>query len=647
MQFRIWVIAVLAALAAAVAGSTQTANAGSLPFTAEHLEQKLDQIILQAMDEMLIPGTAVVVTWQDSIFFSKGYGYADLERQLPMEPQSTILPLGSLTKTLTAASIIQLAEQQLLDLNTDIQTYTGKISFGPYADQPVTLHHLLTHTAGLDDIIYSVVAKNPHDMAEIGTFLQHYLRTQPPVGVPGKEYAYSNAALGLAAYLIELRTGLSYEAYVSRNLFDPLQMPSAAINAEPASATARSYHNKNNTLEPVPYSYINLPGAGGVSATPAEWANFLIALLNGGRYQDKQILTPEAVDMMQSRQFTEHPNLEGVGYGFFRKRLDNGQLALWHNGDVDGFSSKMELIPAEQLGILVVTNAPSRDASLHDKVIEAITALLPNSGWQQPLVKSEDLTRFGIVHDVPWEAYEGQYTLTLAPKHGWGKWLRWLGYRDFHVKSAKEGLLISGPLPDGAPESKQRLFRHIGNGLFQDKETREHLFFRDSERNGKRQLVFPLGVSILQQTDWWRHPKVSLGSYLFIGLCWVIIFVGVIVRTITRLLRRKPALKSLNSVLWLSGIFVIYFMGQLLYGNSNAITLGYPGWYIWGFSSLPLAAVFPAIALLRRALHPKLAMSYPNRPFARLQYKQFAAFCAILYAGSVTFLYYWNMLSIH
>ncbi|MFP7285680.1 serine hydrolase domain-containing protein [Shouchella clausii] len=639
MIFNRWKIGMLAAIIAVLCIAPIKAYAADTPVSVEQLEQKLELLIPSAMEESHIPGAAVVVTWQDRVLFSQGYGYADLEQKIVMNPQQTILPLGSLTKTLTAAVAVQLAHQQALDLHTDIRSYMKDISLALYSDEPITLHHLLTHTAGLDKAIYGMTAKTPDKMVDLGVYLQGYLQNQPPVRKPGQRYAYSNTGLGLAAYLVEAASGLPYEEYVARSLFHPLNMPSAAINAQPSAATARSYQYDGNSFMQLPYSYINLPGAGGVSTTPEEWAHFMIALLNEGRYQGKQVLTADMVETMQARQYTEHPALEGIGYGLFRSRLPGGQLALWHNGDVDGFSAKMELLPAEQLGILVVTNAPSDNGSFHSQVVKLITDMLPDTPWRAPQTGTEELSKFGIVDDVSLETYKGTNTLALAPKRGWGKWFHWLGYRDFQVESGKEGLWISGPVPDGESADAKRWFQQVGDGLFQNEQSGEYVFFRRGD-DRKLQLVFPQGVTIEQQTSGWQHPRLAFITYVVIGLFWMTSFIAFILHIVWNRIRKKPKSHRLAPAIWLSGLLSLYLVGQLLYGNSEAITHGYPIWFAWGFLSLPILALLPAYALVATAWRTAMVSAQDRI------YKIFTAVAVMMLIISLIFLNYWNMLSI-
>lgn len=620
--------------------SAMIAWSAALPPSAAASDNKLSPSVVQAavddtvkklMEQAHIPGAAVIVTQESGILFKKGYGYADVDNQTPFDPDHTITPLGSLTKSLTATSILQLKDQGRLSLEKNVNSYLSSFQIPMFQNQPVTLHHLLTHTAGLDEAIYGVAAASPSNIEDSRDFLRSYFRKQPPVRSPGAEYAYSNTGFGLAGLIVEEVSGVSLGEYLRINLFEPLGMMTAGINDPQSPAMARSYQYENGQFKPVPYSYINLPGAGSVSVAPTEWANYMMALLNGGSWGDAQILHPDSVDEMQGRRFTEHPMAEGVGYGFFRSRLPNGLLSVRHSGLKDGYSAKMALIPERNTGILVVTNAPADIIPFHDRVIQAISDLLPGAASEQIIMPAVGAS--GSLH-----SYERSYTKILGPEHGWGKWFRFLGVRDYTVKSDGEALSITGVFPGGGTQEARR-FLPLGGDLFEDQEHGEQVFFRVVD--GEWRMTFIQGITIPEKPPWWRDPSTALAAYLSMGGFWILLLAAGLLRsTIKLILRKKQAAPGL--VIGLAGLFVIFLAGQMLYGNRDSFVTGYPVWYAWGFSSLPLLSVPGGAVLGLRALRSwKLG--------GRKQRFKAVGLASILTLTLFTtgFLFYWNMLSVH
>lgn len=597
------------------------------------LKQAADSAVEKAMARESIPGVAVVITLQDRIIFQKGYGFADVEHGVPMDPERTILPVGSLSKSLTATAIMQLEEQGKVSLDQDVNRYLSSFHVPMFKQQPITLHHLLTHTAGLDDAMYGVEATSPSKAVELKAFMKHYFDEQPPVRLPGEAFAYNNANYGLIASLLEDVSGKPIDDYMSRYIFEPLDMPSAGISAPLSPDMARSYTFEDGSYVPLPHSYVNMPGAGGVSMVPVEWAHYMIAQLNDGMFRGKRLLHADTVRRMQARHFAEHPDLEGVGYGFFRTRLRSGLLTLSHTGDINGFSAKMVLVPSRKLGIFVISNAPSQGGKLHDSVISSIVQLLPEA--------RQELHVNPALFSSPLQQYARTYTLTLGPLHGWGKWLRWLGTRDYEVSASENHLVIHGIFPDGPGEKESRIYEPIGTGLFREQESDNTVSFQ--QVRDEWNMSFTQGVTLVEKPPWWRHPAASLAIYVTITASWVLLFVIGLVRCLLCAISPKRFGHTFACPsTWIAAIFTCYLSGQLLYGNSEVMIQGYPLWYIWCFSALPFIG-------LVRALYVAIMKLRPLKPHIRKRIVPSLPSCLIacLSLLTVAFLFYWNMLPIH
>ncbi|OKP84977.1 hypothetical protein A3842_07465 [Paenibacillus sp. P3E] len=612
--------------------SAAQAASGDDAMTQERLEATLTPLLSGIMKADHIPGTAVVVTKDNRIVFSKGYGYADMEKQIPVNPAQTVMRIGSLTKSITAAAAMQLQEQGKLSMDKNINTYLTSFKVPLYKNHPITLHQLLTHTAGLDEAIYHLAAQSPDKVIPAGSFLRQYLDKQPPVREPGTEYAYSNAGVGLASFLIEQVTGGTLETYMKHSLFDPLQMPSASLlHQENDRNMAKSYQYQKGKYQEIPYSYLNLPGAGALSVIPDEWAHYMMALLNEGGYREQHILKRTSINEMQARQFTEHPDVEGVGYGLFRNRLKSGLLSLSHTGDIDGYSAKMELIPKYRLGIFVVSNAVSSGKPLRDQVTDAIVRLLPEEQKQAaPIVStpSPDL-----------EQYVRTYTIGLGPQHGWGKWFRWLGGRNFEVQSTGKSLLVNGVFPEGTGSEQTKTYIPAGTGLFRDKDSGDFIWFH--RQHGPWKLTFIQGVTIKEEPPFVQQPSTLLAVYAGVGLLWIFITIIALARSLLRLMLRKRP-HGPGHVGCIAAVFSVFLIGQFLYGNSQVMTFGYPAWYAWGFSSLPFLASAAAIALAVRT-----ASLHRSNPAQHRLVMYGRYLLALMSFGYTFFLFYWNMLSIH
>nr|BFE84354.1 hypothetical protein GCM10020093_069550 [Planobispora longispora] len=177
----------------------------------------VDEHVTSVMAEEKIPGATVTVVAGGREVVDKGYGWADVERRLPVDPERTRFLIGSETKLFTAQAALQLVHAGKLDLDADVNSYltTFKIS-DTYPGRPVTLRHLLTHTAGFDE---DHVLGSGSNVRPLGEALA---ATQPArLRPPGTGVTYNNYGVALAGYLVETVSGMPFEKYVEKNVFAP------------------------------------------------------------------------------------------------------------------------------------------------------------------------------------------------------------------------------------------------------------------------------------------------------------------------------------------------------------------------------------------------------------------------------------------
>src|SRR5829696_7036836 len=159
------------------------------PTDPAELEAFLDKLLGKEMEKHHIAGAAVSVVKDGELFFAKGYGDADVENHIPVDPERTNFRIGSIAKLFTWTAVMQLAEQGKLDLDADINTYLDFRIPDTYP-QPITLKDLMTHTAGFEDLYYERLAKDPNDLLPPREWLISHMPAR--VRPPGKVAAYSN-----------------------------------------------------------------------------------------------------------------------------------------------------------------------------------------------------------------------------------------------------------------------------------------------------------------------------------------------------------------------------------------------------------------------------------------------------------------------
>ena len=334
------------------------------PTDPAELETFLDGLLAKEMEENHIAGAAISVVKDGKLFFAKGYGYADLENKIPVDPEQTVFRIGSVTKLFTWTAVMQLVEQGQLDLDVDINTYLDFHIPDTYP-QPITLRHLMTHTAGFEDLHVDMVTLKEEEIVPQGQWLVSHIPAR--VLPPGEVAAYSNYGAALAGYIVARVSGESYSQYVQEHILNTLGMQSSTAQwPTPPNLGAREsvgYMYKDGAFQVFPrlFGPVELFPIGAIDATVTDMARFMIAHLQDGRYSDAtiaeaRILEVATAQQMHSTLYTPDPRILGTTYGFF-DFTDNGQRVIGHSGTAEPMRSLLLLLPDENLGIFVAYNS--------------------------------------------------------------------------------------------------------------------------------------------------------------------------------------------------------------------------------------------------------------------------------------------------
>jgi CubicO group peptidase (beta-lactamase class C family) len=336
----------------------------------EEMEAFLDAFFEAKLTELHIPGAAIVVVKDGKVFLAKGYGFADLAHQTPVDPTKTAFRAGSVSKLFTWTAVMQVAEREHLDLDADVNRYLTGFQVPDTYPQPVTPAHLLTHTAGFEDRWIGTATRDPDELEPLSRALAETMPQR--VEAPGVVHSYSNYGANLAGHLVEQVSGQSFDQFVEENILHPLGMDRTTFR-QPlpealAANVATGYSYVDGKLEAAPLIYAKMAPASAVTLTPMDMAAFMIAHLHDGEYGNVRILEAATAQEMHRQQFTHHPDMPGMTYGF-KERFINGLRVIGHGGDIHTFSSQMILIPEEDLGFFVVYNR--FDDALREQLISA------------------------------------------------------------------------------------------------------------------------------------------------------------------------------------------------------------------------------------------------------------------------------------
>lgn len=323
--------------------------------TSPDVQAWLDGFLPYALKRADIAGAVVVVVKDGHVLLQKGYGYADVAKQTPIDPETTMFRPGSVSKLFTWTAVMQQVEQGKINLDRDVNTYLD-FKIPPYDGKPVTMRDLMTHTGGFEEDIKNLIALVPAKMPALGDALKRDVpaRIFPPRQVP----AYSNFGAALAGYIVERTSGQPFDEYVEQHIFAPLGMHHASFR-QPLPANLMRFMSKGyevGTREAKLYEEIDLAPAGSSAVSGADMAKFMIAHLQNGEYQGQRILQVATAHEMHDTPLTIIPPLDRMLLGFYEMDR-NGQRIIGHEGDLQYFHSELSLFINHDVGFFISLNS--------------------------------------------------------------------------------------------------------------------------------------------------------------------------------------------------------------------------------------------------------------------------------------------------
>ena len=326
--------------------------------TKEDVEAFLDGVVPIQLQQDDIAGAVVAVVKDGQVLFAKGYGFADMKTRKPVSVDDTLFRPGSISKTFTWTAVMQLVEQGKIDLDRDVNEYIDFKIPAPFG-KPVTMRNLMTHTPGWEESIKELFVANPSDMYPIGEYLKKRLPKQ--IYPPGTTPAYSNYGATLAGYIVSRVSGMPFEDYIEKNIFQPLGMTHATFRQPlPDNLKPLMSEGYDKASEPSKSFEVGEAGpAGALSVSAADMAKYMIAHLQNGEYNGARILKTDTAQLMHSRAFGLVPDMNGMAYGFYEETR-NGHRIIGHGGDTQWFHSDMHLMPDQNLGFFISYNSAGK-----------------------------------------------------------------------------------------------------------------------------------------------------------------------------------------------------------------------------------------------------------------------------------------------
>lgn len=352
------------------AAGADTSISKSGPTSTQEVEAFMDSFFNSASIKPYLTGAVVSVVRDKSVLLNKGYGYSNLAKRTPVDANTTQFRVASISKTFTATAIMQLRDQGKLSLDKDVNQYTGNLVIPNLTEKPLTLKHLLTHTSGFNYTDSGVTVRHYNTNYSLENFIFKNLPTVTTE--PGKAYRYDNYSYALQGYIVQRLASMPFENYIERHIFEPLEMKDSYfyLTANKLNKLATPYNKNNEPLAQYVVSSKISPDSGMIT-TGKDMSNFMIAMLNKGEFKDQSILSPTSIATMQKLDYSIHPDVPGVGYGFEStyNEYNNGRVIISKAGDLPGFHSDFWLLPEEGVGLFIVYNSDRLD--LRGRLLEA------------------------------------------------------------------------------------------------------------------------------------------------------------------------------------------------------------------------------------------------------------------------------------
>ena len=309
-------------------------------------------------------GLAVGVVRDGALEYFSGHGLADIPSRTPVT-EDTVFRVGSLTKTFTAVAVMQLVEQGLVDLDAPANDHLRTFRLLP-ADprwRPATVRHLLTHTAGIREVLHpsgvgrELFGETVGHGRPVPSLAQYYGPRLRVGAEPGTRWRYTDHGFATLGQLVEDVTGQPFDRYLREHVFAPLGMADTdLVRSEAARARlATGYDLGSGGPEPHPDYEVVTAGGAAAYSTPRDMAGYLVALLGGGRNEHGSVLEPATLARMFDPHYQPDPRIPGLGLAFFRVNA-GGHAVLEHQGVVPAFTSQIFLAPDDGLGVMTFTN---------------------------------------------------------------------------------------------------------------------------------------------------------------------------------------------------------------------------------------------------------------------------------------------------
>jgi len=583
-------------------------------------EAFVDGVVDGQMKALDVPGVTVSIVKNGQIILAKGYGKADVENNIPVSAENSIFNIASVSKTFIYTAAMQLYEQGKLDFDTDINSYLKGFQIPATFEEPITVRHLLSHTAGFEDGFLGFLVKQEPTTLSLRQAVKKYRMQR--INPPGKYSVYSNYGVNVLAVVIEDITGEDYQTYTEKNIYAPIGMTYSTFR-EPAPAHlddyfAKGYKRENGILTAQKREYTNFGPSSGMVSSSLDIAKYMLMHLGWGQFDGKQVLKAETAKLMQSRLFANHDDFPSIAHGFIEQDY-NGYRTFGHGGSSVYFQTAMVMDRTNNMGIFISTNKVEGGELLGNFIQALYDRFFPQQ--EVNLTAPEDFAERAA-------RYEGNY-------------LNWRS--NF---SLFEKLMILGSnqtvsaTEDGYLSMFGSKFIEIGKNIFQQIGGDRKVFFRENEQGEITGFFIdnaaPMSLTRAPffMTPSFNIPLVILSCFFFLTVILAYLYRRPIYKKWTALERRALHVSLITSLAHLS--FLGSF-GIVLWAHEETIVFRLPD-TLGTLFTLAIIASLTTIFQLHQTF-----LVWKNK-YWHLLSRTYYSLITVSACFLVWFYYYWNLL---
>ncbi|HZZ68734.1 MAG TPA: serine hydrolase domain-containing protein [Phenylobacterium sp.] len=547
------------------------------------LEAFVDGMVKDAMAREHIAGATVSIVQNGQVILKRGYGFAGLNPQRPVDPDRTLFRVGSISKTFTWIALMKEVEAGRMRLNQPVNLYLPeKVQVKDQGyDQPVRVANLMDHSAGFEDRALGQLFERNYDRVRP---LDLYLRQERPkrAHAPGAVSSYSNYGAALAGEAVGYSAGKPYERLVEDEILNPLGMahttfrephePKAGLPAPMPAALvgdiSDGYRWTPIGFQRRDYEFIGqIAPAGAGSSTAGDMARYMLMQLGGGQLGGATIYGPTTALAFRTPLRKTPLGINGWAHGFMVFDLPGGHRGYGHGGATLSFFSNMVVVPDLNLGVFISTNTDTGRPlvnRLPDSIVRHFYAppvIFPRPGSPDLVQRADEFAGYYLTTR---RAYSGLEGFVDKLQGGANVGVTQDGLLVIRDQSGVHTWVPEGPLDDG------RFIRTQGS---------ERVAFDTAD--GTRAFHVANGAQVFERMGFWRQPKALAILTALAAAAALATLAGVAVRNRrefreNQIQTRASLVQNIQAVLWLLalGLFALW---ESKTGDAAQVMYRWPG----------------------------------------------------------------------